>query len=168
MSSQFEIGTTLTFTCETGFAAAGSTDTIVCQDNHQWSAKPKCQIRQNPSQPTDTSIPKSFCKLPNVANGKFINVVSAQIELGSTLRFKCDTGFTASESGDTVTCQGNHQWSAEPICQDNSNASRRNAVSASMMAVYVCLSIFVTIISAIVVICIRKRRQSCTGWNRFK
>ncbi|XP_053395790.1 uncharacterized protein LOC128555961 [Mercenaria mercenaria] len=112
-------------------------------------------VRQNPPQPTDAAITKPFCKFPNVANEKFITVVSTQFEIGTTLRFTCDTGFTASDSGDSVTCQDNHQWSAEPLCQDNSNASRSNAVSASMIAVYVCLSIFVAIVSAIVVIFMR-------------
>ncbi|XP_053395138.1 complement receptor type 2-like [Mercenaria mercenaria] len=132
LSTQFALGTTLRFTCYPGFTTGSTNDTITCQQNHQWSSKPVCQ--------------DSLCIIPNITNGKFINVLSTKFEVGTTLQFTCDKGFTAAASKDTIACEENFQWNITPVCQAVSDTSSGYVVVIVVVVVVVFVSVIILVL----------------------
>ncbi|XP_053395136.1 uncharacterized protein LOC123523371 isoform X2 [Mercenaria mercenaria] len=141
LSTKFDVGTTLQFICDKGFTAAASEDTITCEKNFQWNITPVCQ--------------DSLCIIPNITNGKFINVLSTKFDVGTTLQFICDKGFTAAASEDTITCEKNFQWNITPVCQAVSDTSSRHTI----VIIVVVVVAFVFVITLVLVIFIYRRRQ---------
>ncbi|XP_064401973.1 uncharacterized protein LOC135347821 isoform X2 [Halichondria panicea] len=95
------LGSTATYSCNTGFDLVGAS-TRICQADSTWSgAEPSCQI-------VDCGA------LPNPANGQ---VVLFSTVLGSIATYSCNTGFDLVGAS-TRICQADSTWSgAEPSCQ---------------------------------------------------
>ncbi|XP_066283044.1 sushi, von Willebrand factor type A, EGF and pentraxin domain-containing protein 1-like [Branchiostoma lanceolatum] len=95
-------GTTVHFTCPSGYTLVGTADRV-CQADGQWSgSQPTCHANQ-PQQCSALSAPNH-------------GSISGGNNVGDTVTFSCDTGFTLTGSV-TRTCQSTLDWSGtRPTC----------------------------------------------------
>ncbi|CAH1263510.1 CSMD3 [Branchiostoma lanceolatum] len=95
-------GTTVHFTCPQGYTLVGTADRV-CQADGQWSgSQPTCNANQ-PQQCSALSAPNH-------------GSISGGNNVGDTVTFSCDTGFTLTGSV-TRTCQSTLDWSGtRPTC----------------------------------------------------
>ncbi|KGL83814.1 Complement receptor type 1, partial [Tinamus guttatus] len=105
VSSQYVVGTQLTYTCKPGYAAAsGKSPVVTCLTNATWSADSKFCTRQQ-------------CSTPQIKDGK---VLGDSFEFEATVTFTCNPGFKLNgPSSATCEISGNGVgWNkAFPTCE---------------------------------------------------
>ncbi|XP_074650374.1 sushi, von Willebrand factor type A, EGF and pentraxin domain-containing protein 1-like [Tubulanus polymorphus] len=123
-----------TYTCDSTHVLIGNS-VITCQADGQWTSIPRCE--------------KRFCGVPpDVANG----VVKYSGQMASdTAVFTCATGYTLKGSN-TITCQTDRNWTAEPTCLgagcgpppavDSADTPRYTTTTVGSQASYTCKTSF--------------------------
>ncbi|PKU32250.1 hypothetical protein llap_17445 [Limosa lapponica baueri] len=106
LAEKFVFGSTVNFTCNTGFRLVGSSHI-------------QCVIR-NGAVTWDRDIPICElvdCEPPSVENGKLLNGYRAEYTYRDTVVFDCNFRYTMNGS-DTSTCSRNGLWDPPlPLCQ---------------------------------------------------
>ncbi|XP_028652448.2 complement component receptor 1-like protein isoform X1 [Erpetoichthys calabaricus] len=95
----------VTFACNDGYMLEGS-DTIMCQENGQWSSKP----------PTCSKM--SICRLPNIENGWVTNI-NPPYTYDDSIEFACKLGYIL-KGKKRVSCIKYDTWyPSPPKCEED-------------------------------------------------
>ncbi|XP_039605786.1 C4b-binding protein alpha chain-like [Polypterus senegalus] len=95
----------VTFACNHGYMLEGS-DTIMCQQNGQWSSKPPTCSKMN------------ICRLPNIENGWVTNV-NPPYTYDDSIEFACKDGYLL-KGAKRVSCKKYDTWyPLPPKCEQD-------------------------------------------------
>ncbi|XP_075385882.1 membrane cofactor protein isoform X2 [Tenrec ecaudatus] len=107
-SEGFELGATITFSCEEGFNLVGK-KSLICeigQDSVNWNGNlPQCE--------------KAMCEPPpDIENGIYSNAGKDVYEYGEVVRYSCNPVRGADQyslvGAEILSCSTNAEWSSEP------------------------------------------------------
>uniref|UniRef100_A0AAY4AUK1 Sushi domain-containing protein n=1 Tax=Denticeps clupeoides TaxID=299321 RepID=A0AAY4AUK1_9TELE len=137
----YKLKSHLTFKCNEGFILSGSAD-VTCEVDGWTPLPPKCEEIQ--------------CFKPQITNGILTAEAKETYKFKSTVRFKCNPGFTMQGNED-VTCGSNADWSPLPQCKVLLTPSASPPQPPSHTWWIVVLIVVVIISLCVIYVCYRKK-----------